>query len=267
MNGKTIKKDPTPRSVRNNPFIGKDTTVPFDKATTSFLVESLKPERRTSRSSAAGRPAVRDLDNCFAVKLARFLAEAIASADNGVVRGKTIGDHFYENCLDAVQATELSRETDDADIMTIYMKQCMHIMRASGVIQHAGRRLSVLKEVIDRDGLFTTLFASFWNETPWDAIFPSMPDLALDLHRSRNILRDLVAKNETSFRLDAVSNEFFDLTGFTDINDMITISFLDFYFFTWLRLFGLIEYTRQKAYSPVVLRLTDSGRYILRTMI
>ena len=111
--------------------------------------------------------------------------------------------------------------------------------------------------------MFYRLFNAFWNLVRWEDIFPSDPESARELKITRNILKDLVLRHYGAVSLNDIANEFFDMTGFSTPNDLLVISFLDFYFFTWLRHFGMIRYSNGTEIAPVRITVTDTGRTFL----
>jgi hypothetical protein len=94
-----------------------------------------------------------------------------------------------------------------------------------------------------------------------------MPDAACDLMKNKNLMVDLILKNKNKFRIANISNKFSSLTGISKPNDLFFISFLDFYFFTWLSHFGIIRYLNGADTEPVEIELTEHGRRILKYLL
>ena len=90
-----------------------------------------------------------------------------------------------------------------------------------------------------------------------------MPGFARQLQEKRDFMASLIKKQKEKFRLVNIANEFITSTKIGSKNDLYIISFLDFYFFTWLSHFGIIEYLDGKDYEPVNMKMTDFGRKFL----
>ncbi len=203
------------------------------------------------------------LSECFALRLAQMLISIISSERFKTAADGTFSDLFYRRCLNRADESGFADEIDDPDILLINIKQCLHIMRAAGIlhrdVDHAKINFSGLTDT----AMHQRLFNAFWNLTPWEDIFPSDPEAARELQIDRNILKDLLARHHGSVNLEVVANDYFELTGFSFPHDMEMISFLDFYFFAWMRHFGVIRYFEGQVYAPVRIAVTDIGRNIL----
>ncbi|MBP7602812.1 MAG: hypothetical protein KBA15_02710 [Spirochaetes bacterium] len=205
----------------------------------------------------------RGFEGCFAVRLSRFVASMLGNGGARVVRGKYLSQEFYDGCTAAVAGTELFREAGDAELFEIYIKQCVIMMKAAGMIDVEGAS-AVLASGCSGENIFPALFGAFWGKVRWEDIFPSNPSAARELRHNRHILVDLILRQEGRFTLDSVAVEFFDLTGFGDRNDVFLISFLDFYLFTWFRHFGLVEYAESGDGDAVRIYATERGKSFLR---
>ncbi len=205
----------------------------------------------------------RGLEGCFAVRLCRFVADAIKKNGARAARGRCLGQEFYDGCVHAIADTELFRESGDSELLEIYAKQCVIMMKAAGIIETAGTSALISPEYTG-ENVFPALFAAFWGKVRWEDIFPSNPAAARELRHNRHILVDLIIRQNGRFNLDSIAGEFFDLTGFGARDDVFLISFLDFYPFTWFRHFGLVEYAESNDGDAVCINTTDQGRAFFR---
>jgi hypothetical protein len=205
-----------------------------------------------------------EVNNCFAVRLALFLIDLISNSALPAARSGGLKKNFFRQCLEKAAEEHLFKEIDDQELLIIYIKQCLHLLQISGILKKSDKRAFIIDDVIlSGKSLYYKLFKAFWVDAEWEVIFPSDIETARDLKINKNILKDLLLKNYGKTRLDKVANEFFDMTGFTSCNDLVMISFLDFYFFTWLKHFNLVLYYDDSLYAPVYISVTDSGRKIL----
>lgn len=203
------------------------------------------------------------LEGCYAVRLCRFVAETIKKNGARMVPGRCLGQEFYDGCVRAIADTELFRESGDSELLEIYAKQCVIIMKAAGMIETAGASALISPEYTG-ENIFPVLFAAFWGKVRWEDIFPSNPAVARELRHNRHILIDLIMRQNGRFDLDSIAGEFFDLTGFGARDDVFLISFLDFYLFTWFRHFALIEYADSSECDAVCIHTTDQGKAFFR---
>jgi len=206
-----------------------------------------------------------DITSCFATRLAFFLIESIASSAATLTRSGSFEKKFYNYCMESAAATELEEEIGDPELLIIYIRQCLHLLKAGGIVGRNGSRATVDPAATSRRTVYFRLFNAFWNRCRWEDIFPSDTASARALNESRNILKDLLVRHEGAVRMDSVANEFFDMTGFCNKNNLFMISFLDFYFFTWLKHFGMIRYTAGQETTPVRISVTGTGKKILKS--
>ncbi|MCU0846527.1 MAG: hypothetical protein MUD12_01410 [Spirochaetes bacterium] len=203
----------------------------------------------------------RTLERCYAVKLARLIISQISGKKVKLSKNGLFQKSFFEKCLSLVKSEDLS-DSDDEEIMMIYIKQCLCMLMACGLVNGSGR-YAFIDQMMPESTLYPVLFRSFWNDSNWAVIFPSDPDAANDLKESRNILADIILHRTGPSSINEIANEFFELTGFSSRNNLFMISFLDFYFFTWLKHFGLLKYSSATPKSPVSIQLTACGRKML----
>lgn len=196
----------------------------------------------------------------FAVFIARVIIQQIL--ENDCLYDNGFDDGFYQACLENIMQSDYCKDIDDNELVVIYIKQCVNMLKAAEVIQIKKNMAHVNRSDISAEMLFYKLYNSFWNLTPWEDIFPSDEDAARELKKNRSILVDLLLSQFKRVKLDTLANDFFDMTGFSIKNDLVMISFLDFYFFTWLKHFGIVRYIGS-INSPVYIELTEKGKRFL----
>ncbi len=201
-----------------------------------------------------------DMNGCFAVRLALFLIDTISNNTYTLDAEGCFSQGFYRHCLDAASASALAGEINDPELLVIYIKQCLRMMDSCGILLRNGRLARINAAETSAAAIYHKLFNAFWNRTPWEELFPSDTESARELNATRNILKDLLLRRHGAVKLDSIANEFFEMTGFSNRNNLLMISFLDFYFFTWLKNFGMIRYSDGRDCAPVRITVTDSGR-------
>lgn len=205
------------------------------------------------------------LNHCFAIRLALLLMSILSEGRFAASEEGSFNDEFYLRCLQRAAETGLAEEIDDSEILLIGIKQCLIMMAAAGIVRKDRGSTEIDRDGLTEKNIHQRLFNAFWNVVPWDELFPSDQEAAIELGRDKNILRDLLARHTGAVSIDAIANEFFEMTGFTAPGDMEMISFLDFYFFAWLERFGLIRYIEGRPYETVRITVTEIGRNLLRS--
>lgn len=205
------------------------------------------------------------LNECFAVRLSLLMIEILSTGQFAIDTKGSFQKSFYHACMTSASEAGLAVEIGDDELCIIYIKQCLHLLEKSGILLRNGRKAGINKEEASPATIYSKLFNAFWNKTPWEDIFPSDTESAKELNALKSILKDLILRHPGAFCLDVLSNEFFDMTGFSNQNNLLMISFLDFYFFTWLKHFGMVRYCDGKTYAPVRIRVTDIGRRLLNS--
>ena len=203
--------------------------------------------------------------SCFAVRLALFLVDDLSKTKYRLTRKGNFGKEFYRHCIEEARGAGLLSEIDDDELFLIYLKQSLHLLTACGILRR-DNFAHIEASPISGTNLYYRLLKAFWNDIRWEDIFPSDPDSARELKINKSILKDLLLRHRRSIPLETVANEFFDMTGFGSRNDLFLISFLDFYFFTWLKHFNLIEYSKESGYAPVAITVTETGRKIFNSI-
>ena len=203
------------------------------------------------------------LHDCFACSMVKHLVEALKRKKPRIDTDGSLGDDFYRYCVKSLLKSGISADIDDPELLLIYFKQTMVLLKKTHLVFITDGRVMVASGRIPVQDIFRELLTAFWEKTRWEEIFPSNPAASRDLMDCRDILIDLIAREKGPFRIDAVSNEFFSLTGFSTPNDLYMISFLDFYFFTWMSHFGILGYSKKKKGAAVHMEITHRGRTLL----
>ncbi len=205
------------------------------------------------------------MNGCFAIRLAHFLIETISNKNFSLSADRCFSQSFYRHCMEAASQTGLADEIKDSELMVIYIKQCLRLMDESGILSRDRCHARIYPDKASPETIFHKLFNAFWNSTPWEDLFPSDRESARELKATRGILKDLLLRRHGAVSLGAIANEYFEMTGFSNRNNLFMISFLDFYFFTWLSHFGMVRYSNEDAHAPVRITVTDCGRKSLNT--
>ncbi len=207
---------------------------------------------------------MKDMNSCFAVSLCEHLIDCVNSNTFKLTSDGCFGEDFYAYCTSGLSEKVACEEVEDDEVLVINMKQAAAMLRCAGVIVNNNGIARAADILPNKDHVYLLIFTAFWNRIKWEDIFPSIPTAARELKRTRNILIDLLMRQRGVFSMDAVAEEFFELTGFGRKNDLYLISFLDFYFFTWLRYFGLVGYSDDRDDDAVHLYLTEHGKKFLK---
>jgi len=205
--------------------------------------------------------------NCIALKIATQLIKTIENNNICFTPQNGFNNTFYKRCIKEALITGLSDLIPDSELLEIYFKQTVIILKNCNIIINSNGKACIKNPDLSAQQLYSMMIQSFWNRTEWFDIFPSNETAAVELKQNRNIFKDLILKYNCQFKLDILANEFFELTGFGKRNDLFLISFLDFYIFTWLKLFGIIRYSENSCNSPVTIETTDKGRKILKSIV
>ncbi len=203
------------------------------------------------------------MGGCFAVRLCDRLMGFLCSGGFRADSENRFGEEYYDTCARELERSDLSAEAGDPELLIIYVKQIMVMLKAAGLLDKQGAAPVLAGNRPRGSSLYLALFSSFWHKVEWEEIFPSMPHVARELKRCRSFLVDIILRKPDVFSLDSVVDEFFDLTGFGRKGDLYLVSFIDFYFFTWLKHFALVRYMDGLENAPVRLGLTGFGRSFL----
>ena len=204
-----------------------------------------------------------ETSDCLALRLCRVLLSEIRSTCPRKGGDSFLPETFYLRCAHAICSSDLCNEIADIDMLVIYLKQLVNILRAGSMLHvEAGTVVAKPGAESPRD-LYGLLLTTLWNRVPWEQIFPSDPRAARDLQRNRSVMRDILLGGRHEVAVEHVANEFFCRTGLTGENDLFRISFLDFYLLSWLRNFNIIKYLPSSGTKPVTIEITERGRKIL----
>ncbi len=198
-----------------------------------------------------------DIRECVAVKIARHIISSLRTHSHAANPDGTFNNSFYCRCLALLNKKNIVPHIEDRELLEIYLKQMGHVVRKTSFVAQKSKAGK-----FDIVALYFDLFLSFWEKVSWADIFPSNPAASRELSRCKMILVDLVAREKEKFSVQNIANEFFSLTGFSEPGDMFMISFLDFYFFTWLSHFGILAYCRPL--PEVCMKVTPFGKEFLR---
>jgi len=205
--------------------------------------------------------------DCFALELISLILELIKTNKYQLTPEKNLPKSFYDQCLKGVNQLKTLPKTRDKNLLLIYIKQAIHILKGSQLLRFENLKIKISSTIPSSpEKLYLEVFNSFWNKVDWSKIFPSDPQAALELKKNKSIIKDLLINLNEKVQLDSLANNFFDLTGFASKNHLFSISFLDFYLFTWLKHFGIITYHNNSENSPVYISTSERGKFILPTL-
>ncbi len=225
-------------------------------------VSSAQFDIRLVREPSSLQQHEKKMKKTFAMQLAEFIISRVESGSHQLDEEDRFTDGFYNSC-----ATELSNEDFagpvDDELLLIYVKQLVIILRESGLLKNDRGRACIQGSGSSSE-LYKKLFDGFWNRCKWEDIFPSAPGAAAEIQKIRSIFIDLLSKSNDGVAVEDIANEFFEMTGVAGLNDTFFISFLDFYLFTWLNHFGVLHYRYSGAHEPVSISMSDFGRWFLK---
>lgn len=199
------------------------------------------------------------LKQCVAMKLARHVIDLLYSKYTNLLTKNSFGITFYKHCLSKIEEKQDLSNIEDIELIEIYLKQIGHIIRKTSFFE---KSMQIKENPNEIAKLYLELFFAFWEKISWEEIFPSNPVASKELSFTKMILIDLIVQTKGKFYIRHIANEFFALTGFSEQNDMYMISFLDFYFFTWLSHFGILTYCHPN--PEVCAKITPFGKKFLQ---
>jgi len=205
-----------------------------------------------------------ELMNCFALTLARTITEKAAIQKDIACSTSMFPEEFYSACADDL--IKQGSSIQDRELLIIYLKQSAHILKKSGIIIKEKDYSIHIVEILSKVSLYRKIFDSFWNRQEWETIFPSSPEAANSLYENRESFIALLSGYYESVNIEVLANDFFDLSGICPRNDYFMISFIDFYLLTWLKHFGILEYSYTKNDDNIYVSLTESGRSFLKSI-
>ncbi len=219
---------------------------------------------RLVREPASLQQHEKKMKQTFVMQLAQFIIERVRADNHKLDNNNRFHDDFYRECASDLLEKDFARPVDD-ELLLIYLKQLVIIMRESGLL---GKDRGIASVHIPGSvpEYFKMLFNGFWNKCKWEDIFPSAPDAATEIQATRTIFIDLLYNSGNEVAVEKLANDFFEMTGFATINDAFLISFLDFYLVTWLNHFGLVSYRVSGVHDPVSITMSKFGRWFLQGM-
>ena len=230
-----------------------------DKAIPTYLFENLKDTRPKSESIIPAK----HIKHCTAIKLSTILIEIFSKQS---LNTNFFKDETVHRCIKRAEKAGILKHIDDIEMLIIYIQQMQAIIKESGITELTNDALNTLKDRQSYGNQYIKLFRAFWNKVRWEDIFLSMPEFAAKLQERKGAMLEILQKKNGQFRLDSAANEFLRSTGLGRENDIYLISFLDFYFFTWLSHFGLVNYVDGKDNEPVMIEVTEHGRKFLELL-
>lgn len=198
------------------------------------------------------------LNNCNAIIIARCILNILKNT-NPPKTNEQLSVNFYAQCVNNLLSNPLLQY--DSDLLTIYCKQTVIILKVAGIIND-----NKIIEV-DNEELYRQMFLAFWNTCNWKSLFPSGGYISNEIKASRQLLLDIIANSNNSVRLDEVAQTFFELTGIAKYNDLFAVSLLDFSVITWLSFFGIVEYVDNSLDKPVTIALTQHAFALLHFLL
>jgi hypothetical protein len=198
--------------------------------------------------------------NCEALKLSTIFTKM--SRSNTAVSE----ENFIHSCIDCIEESGILKHIDDIELLIIYIDQLRAVLKESGITESDESHAKSYQCRNSYSSRYVILFSAFWNKIKWEDIFLSMPEFAAKLQANKEAMIGIILKKKGQFRLDTAANEFLSSTGLGRENDLYLISFLDFYFFTWLSHFGLINYLEGSDNEPVMVEVTRPGRKLLELL-
>ena len=264
--GKTFKNEYSPIHLKSNSICRQSENERITRSTTGSIAETINGYYRFLDASQKNR-SLPEINDCFVVRLASIIIDVIEKEKFVIAKDGCFKDDFYRTCLEKLNKSDLAAEINDAELLIIYLKQCVHILVSSGILMRKPRAAArINRQELSAQTIFYKLFNAYWERTSWELIFPSDTEAARDLNLARNILKDLLIRRTGSINLASAINEFMEMTGFGSQNDLRLISFIDFYYITWLQFFGMLNYVKGPDVAPVRIVFTDRGRHFLRSI-
>ena len=199
------------------------------------------------------------LNNCDVMIIARCIINVLKNTNQKPKKNERLSADFYSQCVNNLLSNPLLQY--DSDLLTIYCKQTVIILKVAGIIND-----NKIIEV-DNEELYRQMFLAFWNKCNWKSLFPSGGYISNEIKASRQLLLDIIVNSNNSVRLDEVAQTFFELTGIAKYNDLFAVSLLDFSVITWLSFFGIVEYVDNSLDKPVTIALTQHAFALLHFLL
>ena len=205
-----------------------------------------------------------ELFSCLAFRIADFMINFSGGKKYALSKENGLPESFYRKCLEAARASGKMTDVPNDAILTISMKQMMHILRSAGIANIENGKAFMEPCFMNGQTLYFLILDAFWNTVKWRDIFPSDAEAADFLMRDRSIMTDIMLRRGNKTEINDLTNEFFDMTGFASVNDIRAVSFIDFYMFFWLKNFSIINY--YDTGDKIFVELTGIGKKLLSYM-
>jgi len=238
---KTGKKDKIMKDVLQSCYrLVWDSTLPLEN---SIITKEIKDEHTLL------------IEATTALTLAQCVIQTMKRYRMYPEKNKPLPQNFYSLCVDKLLDGPLANY--DSDLLVIYCKQTVIMLKAAGLINENS------VEAVNAVELFRRLFLAFWNKCNWKNLFPSGGYISNDIKNNRQLLLDIILSSNKPVQLDSIARTYFELTGIAKPYDLFAISLLDFSVITWLSFFGIIEYIHTAPDMPVTIALTNNAYHLV----
>ena len=112
--------------------------IPADNRTHAQVLETINRYYGYLSDAEEHHPGV-DMSGCFAVRLAFFIIEIISGKRCALTAKGRFRKGFFEYCMQKAIESGLADEIGDDELLIIYIKQCLHFLTVSGIVQRNGR--------------------------------------------------------------------------------------------------------------------------------
>ena len=189
-------------------------------------------------------------------RMASFITDLLSRNECRCDSENCCSDDFYAACVAAYCA--MHRDIEDRELLVIYFKQVMILLRHCGIVAVSGGAAKVVRSGMPAEMLYLEIFNAFWSGVSWDRLFPSMTSLASMMQKDRYVLVELIGARDGVFSIEEIASDYSDIMDLSHDDLLLYFSFFDFSFFTWMSLLGIIEYRNDG--PRVQASMTDWGR-------
>lgn len=202
-----------------------------------------------------GSTTAPEAPRCFVMEAAWAVLDTLKKGTYSSGNDYFLPASFYTSLTVDLYRSAFRPMDADQDMIEIFLKQLLHIMREAGLVFSSDKRI-LSDEGISEISLYSQLIETFWNSMDWQEIFTSSPEHAADLQETRSLFIDLLLQTRPETQVDDFIRNFFSMSGFAAASDLFSLSFVDFYLINWLHNFGIIELIQNDPASPVLFSLT-----------
>ncbi len=203
--------------------------------------------------------------DCLALRLAGVIINELNSGNYKALEGCSPGEDFYLSLADVL--FEREDNVSDKELLVIYLKQTVHMLREKGLIFEQSGLVRASDSSISSEKLYKELINSFWNVVDWKGIFPSSPEAAEKVYENKNTFIELLLEYYTEVRADDLAGDFLEIADISEKDDQFLISFMGFYLFSWFANFGIIDYVVSDSGDDYYLSVDDYGRNIISVFL